>query len=421
MRKVTHQVLSNGMDLYSQYDSGGTTHLGGVGVRTGSILDPENHRGVSHLGEHVLSAVSHKYSARRVWKIIYTVFGGPGKANVFIDKTSTFFGSPDLRSHRDLLLVLDLFASLLKDRLITSSRIAIEKSVIHQEFYLEGTDKTEMVLEDLLHQIIYKKNPARIRVDGHLEDIKLMTPHHVRSVVKRFFVPKNMFVVILGPKPQEARRIAEKFFGDLPGQTKPIIEHENGDTCPQLTKIESIEISKGVHQHYVAIGFPVAPFSSPDAPALEIIAKILGFEAIMELREGNTDFTKGVYRVPCILEMTSVHGLLYIWFATTSPDYARYGEQAIIQKCYKLCTHLISEQDFQHFRYAAMNDYYTAFQDSALDLCNLIVASACNGDRRLVWLNNFRESFRAVTRESLRRVARKYLSGNYGRVVIRPP
>jgi predicted Zn-dependent peptidase len=422
--RVKFGDLKNGMRYYSQYDWSGLTWLSGVGVMAGSIHDPPGKRGMAHVVEHLITCRSRKYQdPKRVNSLFWRYLGGPDDdRNIRIDRSSTFYGHLDLLRKGYMLNVFDVMASFVhpRRRIIDPELAMAEFAAVHNEYCLRGVDAIEMFLDDSMHGLMYEKNPAGNRIDCDLEDLKKMTVPDVRRFLRRYYVPKNMFVVVLGPPFREVKDLAEKYFGDLDVVTEPVLDYDHTDDLPELKDVKQLEIIReGIHQYHCGIGFPTEASSSLDAEAIDVLARI--WEMRLErLRDENREFEGGVYRNPVEVSRSFTHGLIWARFATVSGEFEKYAEKAILEETKKLKTDLVGDEELEAAK-GRMADVYTdAFRNTANNLAEMIIEAVCNGDKDLVRLHDFKNRLRKVTRHRLRDAANKYFTRHYARVLIRP-
>lgn len=421
MRKVSCGKLFNGMRFYTQYESSGVTNLFGIGIKAGSIHDPESARGTAHVAEHVLfRATPHGMDEEYVNRFVYEYMGGFDGLNVHITKTATFFGSCDLYSRKDLKAFFDLIVGLIKDHSITRDGASVEKAAVHQEYYLMGNDIPSETIDSLFYKTLYTMNPVRYSIDGDVDHIRECTAERVRSFVRRYYVPKNMFIVALGPSFVETRETCERVFENWGPTTVPQFHYDHSDDSPVLRAVVSHEAERvGIHQYHLAIGFPTETYLSRDAEALDVLAKILSMRLFMRLREKNRDFDKGTYRAPVVAERSFVHGVFYAKLATTSRDFVQTMEDVFVRECAALKEH-IDEQDMKACVGGIVRWYKDAFRDSAETLADLIIRAVSNGDDELIRLHDYKDRVAKLTRRRLQSVARKYFTKNYVRALLKP-
>lgn len=420
--KVKMGILGNGMRYYGQYDSGRTTWLSGIGVKVGAI---HMNGGMAHFTEHIISAKSRKYSADDVELKPWRYLGDyDGDWNIFTDRTSTFYGHTDLRREKYMMEVLDIMASFVHPdyRLIDQGEIfKSEMAAVYKEYLMNGMDDMEELLGDSMHAAMYEKNPARYRIDCEPELLRKITPYAMRKFVNRYYVPKNMFLVVLGPPFHEIKEIAERYFGKWNCDAEPPeLDYDHSDDLPVFRETKSLEIARDTKSFYCGIGFPTESYLSPDAEAIDALARILQWRLYRRLRNENSDFDGGAYRVHVETPRTLVHGMICASFATASRDFLEYGERAALEEAEKLKADLADEAQLMDTKERMLDEYVEIFRKSSGDLAHMIITAVSNGDEELKRLHDFERRVKSLKPKKLREIANKYFAKNYARVLIRP-
>ncbi len=423
MRNVGAHRMKNGMMLYHRSDR--SVHLGGIGAKCGSMHDPRGKSGMAHFFEHLTCRISKTHSDGRENSLLFLkcMGGADGDINIRTDRWSTFYGCNDLFRRKHMFEIFDVMASFMhpRSRILDLEGAQVEAAAVHNEYCLRGVDALEMLLEDELHRIMYTVNPARNRVDCNIEELKTITLKEARQFARRYYVPKNMFVILLGPSFENAKELAERSFGDWEVNTQPTLDYDHSDDLPRFNATQSSEIIRpGIGQHHVAIGFPTEGYLSRDAESLDVLAKIMEFRLGERLREGNRSFDGGAYRTPVQTERSFAHGIFWMRFATPSRSFADSGEVAVLDELRKLKTDLVGRDEFDAAAYREFVEHARAFGSMPDVLSEMIIDAAANGDEKLVRLNTFPNRFRKVKRKTLCDVANKYFTKDYARVVIRP-
>ena len=426
MKEAIPGELKNGFRFYSQHDP--SANVCGVGIKCGSIHDPPKRRGTAHLMEHIRCRLSPRYTGQEVDWLMEKYMGGPGDSsdiNIRINRASTFFGNNSLLYRRHMLICWDMWVDLVLNGILDINGLDVEKAAIHQEYFLYGKDVMYNLIDDLIHQVMYNRNPARNRIDCEPDELAAITLGQMRGFYNRIYAcPQSMFAVILGPHHREVKKMAERAFGHLPDKGRPALDYDMSDSFPRLREIHSLEVSrKGIGQYHVALGFPTRTYCTNDAEVIDILGRILAFRLRMRLREQNRDFDKGVYRVLVYTPRTFVHGIIYAWFATKSEEFAKIGEEIFIQECANLRENLVSGEEIDAMASSLLYKYLDAYIKTSGALSELIIEAACNGDEDLTRLNSFRKRLNRAgkNRNKIREAARDYLTvPHYARVLIRP-
>ena len=426
MWQVQVLTLDNGMKLYC-HPTGASVHVSGIGLRAGSIYDPPGMVGMAHYVEHVISRTSLRHPDGRANDLLFREYmGGPdGDINIRTDRSSVFYGHGDLLRTRYMEEVFDVMASFVhsKTRMINLEGMEVEGAAIHNEYRLRGTDVAEMLLDDLMHEVMYTVNPARRRIDGEIADLKRITLKDMKRFLARYYVPKNAFAIILGPDTEYAKVMVERHLKDWEGKSVPVLDYDHADDFPQFASVRSRELAyRGIHQHHIGIGFPTEPATSDtsDAEVLDTIANILELRLNWALREGNRDFRKGCYRTPVYAERSFTHGMFWATFATTSREFAARAEETVLREYRRLATDLAPQEEVSAAVGAIRNQYLDAFWNVPLSLCEMIIGAATNGDEDLAKLHAYRGNLLKVSRKKIREVANKYFGENYARAAVRP-
>ena len=426
MKKVSAGTLPNGMRVYSHYDK--YEHVSGIGVNCGSIHDPLDSTGLAklsgmaHLAEHMKFRQSPKYSLNEVELIYEKYLSGPeGDINVRVTRSNTFFGHDQLLRRNHAMIVFDMMVDLVRNTFFDQFGLDVEQAAILQEYYLRGMDWPESLIHDLIHKAMYKKNPARNRIDCEIDQLKKITNGRLRHFVKKHYVPSNMFVVFLGPKFQEVMDLANRYFGDLPAGKIPKSDYNGSENFPRLTETNGIEVEKpGINQFHFALGFPTEPSGGQDDAAIEILRRIWAFRVRNRLREQNREFGKGTYRALAYTSKSAIHGLIYIWFATTSEEFLKKAQCMIIEECEKLKSTLVSEEEIDAVRSNLYYNYLQTFSVLPGVLSEMIIESASNGDEEMRELNGYGKNILSVSRRKILVVANKYMTPNYNYALIKP-
>jgi len=422
MKRVSAGMLKNGFRFYTQLDT--RAHVSGIGVKVGSIHDPTGlvggicHRGMCHLVEHVLGG----YSRKDELKFEEYLCGPEENINIRVDHSSTFYGHGMLLRREYVLELFEIITRGLKEPVINQEALKRERAAVLNEYYLHGIDAMESHIHDLIHQAMYERNPAKNRIDCEPDELFQISVDDIRRFIASYYVPNNMFAVILGTPFRKVKRIAEELFGELPSRQIPQLAYDFSDTRPILTTPKIIEMErKGIHQYHVAVGFPTNPYGSKDDEALEVLSHIWRWRLREVLRGQNYEWGGGTYRALKFIPHSFVHGMIYITFATPSTDFARAGIDRIIAECDSLKTQKAPSDEFNAMWKKVYNNYVEDFEIAPEQLSERIIEAAANGDEDMHRLNSFLGRLSNVTRKRVMRAANEYFTTpNYVAIIIKP-
>ena len=434
--RINITQFDNGIYLYSMANS--SLNLSAIGFRSGSIHDPPGLSGMNHLVEHMVCRRGVNYTERDAERVMNRYMGGTHgpEINIRCDRSSVLFGHDDLRRREHMWKCFDMNADFVKSamldayglgpRVLNAAGLKVEKAAVHNEYRLRGTDSVADHVYDLLHWHMYRSNPARCRIDCVLSDLREINLGQVRQFIRDRYTTETMFVILIGPKNNEAVEKVREYFGDLPRRSPAPLVYDHSDDFPILDGIRSFELIRpGIRQHHVSIAFPVGSYLSKDSEALDVLAAIWEHRIEQRLREENTKFDGGIYHPDTWFPRTFTHGIVAAWFATVGDS--EYVERAIamaVEECEKLKIDESTEFDEDcEDRKAYLRD---TFDQTLLwypfNLCEAITEATCNGDLKLKHLTSYHQRLKHVTPRLLREVACKYFTtpDRFVRIVVRP-
>lgn len=168
----------------------------------------------------------------------------------------------------------------------TDHNVNKEKGIIAEEIKMYG-DMPDFQLEMKLRECIYKNHPRRIDIAGTEEEINKITKEDLYACYSNFYVPNNMFILIVGNFDKEE---ALKIIRDE-------LEYKKLAKLPTIKKIEEptavfkekITINSPIEIPKLAIGLKVSTKSFKETDIeidlyLHMITSIL-FGASSEFRE----------------------------------------------------------------------------------------------------------------------------------------
>ena len=290
--------LQNGMTLIVKPDAKAPTAVHMVWLRVGSMDEVDGYSGVAHVLEHMLFKGT---PTLRPGEFSRKVAALGGRENAFTNKDYTGYYQ-QIPSHK-LLDVMRLEADRFANNQWPDEEFLKEIEVVKEERRMRTDDSPRMVLYEQLNAAQFVASPYRRPVIGWMSDLDAMTPQDARDFYKRWYVPSNAAVVIVGDVDvQNVRRWAEETYGQIPAGVvparKPRVE-------PLQTGTRRIQVKAVAEQAYLAMSWKVPGFvsfddatDSRDALALTMLAAVLdgynGARLERALAQGESRMADGV-------------------------------------------------------------------------------------------------------------------------------
>jgi predicted Zn-dependent peptidase len=148
-----------------------------------------------------------------------------------------------------------------------------EKEVIKEErrMGVESSPVGRLVEEYL--GLAFKAHPYGISLVGPMSDIHNMDKKTALEFFRKYYVPSNIIIAIVGDvKPDEIKKLAEKYFADLPASPEPdrVTTIETGQNAERRVAV----FDKA--QPFLLIGYHRPDVTHPDDPVYDAIADYLG-------------------------------------------------------------------------------------------------------------------------------------------------
>jgi len=148
-----------------------------------------------------------------------------------------------------------------------------ERDVVMEERRLGvETRPTGRLIEDFL-ATAFKAHPYHHEVVGHMADLQNITRKDVENYFKKFYIPSNLTVGIVGDvKAEEVFEMAEIYFGRIPSGPKP----ESVRTVEPEQWGERRVTVEAMSQPILIVGYHRPEARCEESEALDALANILG-------------------------------------------------------------------------------------------------------------------------------------------------
>ncbi len=157
-----------------------------------------------------------------------------------------------------------------------------ERDVVMEERRMRFEDDPGGKLYEALLGVSFLGHPYRNPVIGYPYDLQRLTATKSEAFRKRFYVPSNLALGIVGNvNPEKDLVLIEKYFGRLPAG--PVPSRPFAIEPPQIGQREVVIEFPSSPQFSVAYKKPVYP--DPDVPALDVLWQVLAGSSVSPLHE----------------------------------------------------------------------------------------------------------------------------------------
>ena len=266
-------TLANGMTLIVQPDRRAPTAVQMLWVRVGSIDEVDGTSGVAHALEHMMFKGTRTVPAGEFSRRV-AALGGQENAFTTRDNTGFYQQIPAARLEAVMRLEADRFAH----NRWPDAEFKREIEVVKEERRLRTEDQPRALLDEQQNAAVFVASPYHRPVVGWMSDLDAMTADDARDFFRRWYVPANAAVVVVGDVDVErVRALAEKYYGTIPARAVPVRKPR---TEPVQRGLRRIEFKAPAEQAYVSLAFRAPRLeriddADSDAWALVVLAAVL--------------------------------------------------------------------------------------------------------------------------------------------------
>jgi len=388
---VTAKVwtLQNGLTIIVQEDHSAPVASVQAWCETGSI-DEDKHlgAGLSHILEHMLFKGTEKTpSSQFVLKIQEQ--GGYINAYTSYDRTVYWVDIPS----KGVSTAIDLIADAMMNSNLPHAEYQKEQEVIRREFAM-GHDDPDRVAG--LHPVI-----------GHIDIYNHLTSDDVMAYYKARYVPNNMFFVIAGDvDAAQVHDQIERFFSHYPRKSLPplYIQQEPAQLGERRNDIEfPTELTR------LNLAWHIPSLTSPDVPALDILATILGDGASSRLNQQLREKLGLVNSISAYCYAPGDPGLFGI-DVNLDPANREAAERAIADVIADAKVNGVTAEEIGKAKRRALAQHLNSLTTMRGKASNL--GSNWLLTRNLNFSNEFLDALRRVTAADIARVLDTYFTGD---------
>lgn len=401
--KVT---LNNGLTVLLCQEGYAPVVTVGVLYHVGCNREEKGKTGFAHLFEHLMFSESQHVPPKVAWKMIQglggTMNGWTSVDHTFYHETVPVSGMEDA-----MWMEADRMGYLLPT--MTPQALAVQQGVVINEKRQTEVNVPYGYDWEIKSKLMYgPDHPCGHTVIGNMEDLTNAKLADVQAFHEKYYIPRNATLVLCGRFDRdEALRLAEKYFGDIPG----------GTALPD-PKPRPIKLEKDLNYHYldklagapdISVVFPGTHEFSDDSIPLKALAALLGTgkgsPVYRHLVEKKLAPSAEVYSDGCDLtgEFTITARLL--------PGVTAEEARNAIKDALKDFEDNFSsyEKELDRYKARCLREFYAKLQKS-IDKAFLLAYSdeyAGSWNR----LNEMADQMESVTMDDIKRVYETYVKG----------
>lgn len=417
MGGITEYRMPNGLRVLLMPDPTKPTMTVNVTYLVGSRHENYGETGMAHLLEHMVFKRTEKYSGENGTENPRTVLNRLGarfNGSTNYDRTNyfiTFSASED-----NLRQVLDLESQrmghslLLAQDLWNEAENRGERTVVINE--LDGGENDPIgvtlfrTLGAAFHWHNYGKSVIGCRADLEKVDIK-----NLQHFYRTFYQPDNAVLFVAG-KIDEARTLAlvQQYFGSIPRPERVLPKTYTLDSVPDGER--EVTVRRAGDAKALCVAYRICAGADPDSASLRVLSSILTEPPAGRLYKALVESKRAAVVFP-YMASTAEPGFLVFGAQLPKDGNMEEAKAILLKEIEQIASRPVSREEVERARQGILAQYELAATqtDQLGGMSDFGISEyIAEGDWRFFYL--FGEQIRAVTPETVQKVAQRYLKSS---------
>lgn len=397
-------TLANGLHVILHQDKSAPVIITSVMYHVGSKDENPDRTGFAHFFEHLLFEGT-KNIGRGEWMKTVTANGGVNNANTSEDRTYYYEVFPS----NNLELGLWMEAERMLHPVINQIGVNTQNEVVKEEKRLRVDNQPYGNFIAQVKKNLFTKHPYRWATIGSMDHLDAATLEEFQAFNKKFYVPNNAVLVVAGnfDKTQATEWIKEYYEPikmGVPLTKTTFVEEPINQTIKANYEDTNIQIPA------IVLAYRTPSMKTRDARVLEMISTLLSDGKSSRLYKKIVDDKKMALQIGAFSNSQEDYGMYILYGLPLGANTTESLVAEIDEEIVKLQTELISEKDMQKLQNKIENQYIEENATIEGIAENLASFYLLYGDVNLI--NTNIETYRNITREEIKEVAKKYLNPN---------
>lgn len=404
---VKTQTLKNGMKILVQEDHSIPNAAMYIFYRIGSRNERPGTTGLSHFFEHMMFNGAKKYGPGEFDRVMEA---GGGSNNAYTNNDVTVY--QDWFPSAALDLIFDLEADRIQNLSFDPKIIESERGVVANERRLSVDNSTFGTLSEQLSATAYTAHPYQWPVVGWMVDIQNWKLEDLRHHFEMGYSPSNATMVVCGDvSADQVFKLAEKYIEPIAAHTPPpaVTTQE-----PEQQGERRLVVKKFAQLPLVIIGYHVPQTASNEYYALQVLKTILFSGQSSRMYQRLVDKDQLAITIDSNLEFAFDPTLFTVIAQPKAGVATDTVEHAIYDELDKAKSQMPTDQEIAKAKNILLANFYREMKTINGRANTLGSYEIFFGDYRKLF--DAAQEYNKVTKDDVRRVAKKYL-GDTNRTV----
>lgn len=400
---VYEYKLENGLNILLLPDNRAPMFVSKLWYGVGSRDESFGKTGMAHFLEHMMFKGTKKYGPK-IFSNLIKKNGGSHNAFTSFDYTGYYEKLPSNK----IDLAIKLEADRMKNLKLDPIEFELERKVVLEERRSRVDDNPVNYLFEKLRQKTFTSHTYTNPIIGWEEDLKIISLKDMKKFYRKFYVPENATLVIVGDiKISKTIDLIKKHFGQIESKgnfkRKIIIE-------PPQEKERFISVKRNAALPYFAMAYHTPNWKHKDSAALTLLEYILGggessriYQRLVR-KDGLALSAGAEYRY-----LSYDPDLFYFYAQPASGISVSKIKKVFYEELKNISSNKVTQQELRRvIKSIEANSIFS--MDSHYYRAMMLGRSAVCGNWKII--KDYLKKIRKVTPEEILKVARKYFSTN---------
>jgi zinc protease len=265
--KVSRTKLDNGLTVVIEEEHSAPVVSIQMWVRVGSADEPKKLAGISHVFEHMLFKGTEKRGVGQIANMIESV-GGDINAYTSFDNTVYHLTVPS----RHFGTGIDVISDAIQHSSFDPEELKKELEVVLEEIRMNEDSPGRKLFKSLLGSA-FTTHPYGRPVIGYVDTVKSFTRQDILSFFRKWYVPNNMVLVIVGDvEHDETIKAVKEAFRGFKKAPDP---HKKRPVEPKQNEMRAGVVSMQVQDAQLGMTFHIPTVKDEDTYAIDVMESIL--------------------------------------------------------------------------------------------------------------------------------------------------
>lgn len=408
-QKISFQEydLPNGLHVILHQDNTAPVVTTGVMYHVGSKDDTTGKTGFAHFFEHLLFEGTQNIERGKWFSIVSS---NAGKNNAFTSTDKTYYY--EIFPSNNLQLGLWMEAERMLHPVINQIGVDTQKEVVKEEKRqrIDNVPYGKISYRMGINPHLFKKHPYRQSIIGSMEDLDSATLDDFSKYNQRYYNPNNAVLVVTGDIDiPQTKEWVEQYFASIPNNVgKPVRNFPQEEPITQT--IKATEYDANIRIPAKVYAYVTPKMTDKDAVVFDFISNILTGGNSARLYKKMVEDKQEAMEVFAFNDSQEDYGTYVMVSLPMGNISLEQLGKSMDEEIIRLQNELISEKEYQKL----LNQFEKQFvsSNSSMQGIALSLANAYMFHKNTNAVNETLDNYRKVSREDIRRVAKKYLNAN---------